>query len=270
VCYLVADALDGDPFLVFLLRGRTREEVLDALRARRRPAVAPGRAPRRAAAVPATAWPEDDEGVDARAALARASTAPVPLPPTPPARAGLPPRPTAGPGSGPAGPHGDLRDDVAALGADAARRAWRLAVGLDRTTGLELDAEADLARRAAAAFGTAQFDLLVARCALPGRDLARRALAWRHGGAEGLAVLRTGWNPREEVAGAEHLLAAAREPLRQLTGTPPRLTGNRLSSAGVQLRLGRDLQWYPYLRSRGEWDPAGPPSPDPAVALEPC
>ncbi|MFN0280929.1 MAG: SWF or SNF family helicase, partial [Kineosporiaceae bacterium] len=73
-----------------------------------------------------------------------------------------------------------------------------------------------------------------------------------------------------EVAGAEHLLAAAREPLRQLTGTPPRLTGNRLSSAGVQLRLGRDLQWYPYLRSRGEWDPAGPPSPDPAVALEPC
>ncbi|MFN0283270.1 MAG: SWIM zinc finger family protein, partial [Kineosporiaceae bacterium] len=34
VCYLVADALDGDPFLVFLLRGRTREEVLDALRAR--------------------------------------------------------------------------------------------------------------------------------------------------------------------------------------------------------------------------------------------
>src|ERR1022692_1349270 len=36
VCYLVADALDADPFAVLLLRGRTRGEVLAGLRARRR------------------------------------------------------------------------------------------------------------------------------------------------------------------------------------------------------------------------------------------
>ncbi len=36
VCYLVADALDADPFTVLLLRGRTRGEVLAGLRARRR------------------------------------------------------------------------------------------------------------------------------------------------------------------------------------------------------------------------------------------
>src|SRR6266702_417407 len=38
VCYLVADALDADPFAVLLLRGRTRGEVLAGLRARRRDA----------------------------------------------------------------------------------------------------------------------------------------------------------------------------------------------------------------------------------------
>ena len=36
VCYLVADALDADPFTVLLLRGRTRGEVLAGLRGRRR------------------------------------------------------------------------------------------------------------------------------------------------------------------------------------------------------------------------------------------
>ena len=51
VCYLVADALDADPFTVLLLRGRTRGEVLAGLRARRRSLAAPGPAPR-ARAVP--------------------------------------------------------------------------------------------------------------------------------------------------------------------------------------------------------------------------
>jgi uncharacterized Zn finger protein len=33
VCYLVADAIDVDPFIALLLRGRTRDEVLAGLRA---------------------------------------------------------------------------------------------------------------------------------------------------------------------------------------------------------------------------------------------
>src|SRR6266849_7566461 len=36
VCYLVAGALDADPFALLLLRGRTRGEVLSGLRTRRR------------------------------------------------------------------------------------------------------------------------------------------------------------------------------------------------------------------------------------------
>src|SRR5918994_591835 len=38
VCYLVAGALDADPFSLLLLRGRRRDEVLAGLRARRRSA----------------------------------------------------------------------------------------------------------------------------------------------------------------------------------------------------------------------------------------
>jgi len=35
VCYIIGDAFDKDPFLLFALRGRSREEVLDAIRAAR-------------------------------------------------------------------------------------------------------------------------------------------------------------------------------------------------------------------------------------------
>ncbi|MBC7315463.1 MAG: SWIM zinc finger family protein, partial [Chloroflexi bacterium] len=35
VCYLVGERLDEDPFLLFLLRGRTKDQVLAALRAAR-------------------------------------------------------------------------------------------------------------------------------------------------------------------------------------------------------------------------------------------
>src|SRR5712691_6590489 len=58
VCYLVADALDADPFAVLLLRGRTRGEVLAGLRARRR-----GQRPDRAG-LPGAAAPPGRAGAD--------------------------------------------------------------------------------------------------------------------------------------------------------------------------------------------------------------
>ena len=45
-CYLLTDALDTDPFALFLLRGRTRDQVLAGIRTRRR-GVASGQAPHR-------------------------------------------------------------------------------------------------------------------------------------------------------------------------------------------------------------------------------
>jgi len=264
VCYLVADALDADPFAVLLLRGRTRGEVLAGLRARRRHArsgteregAAADISGGAAAAVP-------DAGVDARAALAsRSASGPIPVPPMPPARPGHPAALPVDPPSWRSG----LREDLLALAADAAARAWELAVGLDADAGLGLDADADLARRAGRALGTPAFAALAARSGVDGRDLARQGLAWQHGGAAGLELLQAEWDPSADAAGAANLMKAARAVLRDVSGTPARAIRNRVTAGHVQLRLGRDLLWYPYVRSDGDWEPAGPPKPDPAAA----
>ncbi len=280
-CYLVAQALDTDPFMVLLLRGRTREEVLAGLRARRRELRAAGSA----AVTPATAEPLDtavidpagpgpdsslpaDEGLDAREVFAAASAdrVPPPAPPLPPEHPG---RPVPLPLDPPAEFSG-LRADLFALAADAARRAWELATGTSPDAWLGLDPDADLARRADASLGTAAFSGLAARSGVPERELARRALAWRHGGAHGLDTLRASWDPAVDGgAGTAHLLAAARATVRQTTGLPARLHRERITAAGFQVRLGRDYQWYPYRRIGAHWEPAGRPDPDPAAALAP-
>jgi uncharacterized Zn finger protein len=59
--YIVADALDDDPFVMFALRGRTRQQVLEALRERRGGAAAPAPAasepvPEPVPADPAAFW----------------------------------------------------------------------------------------------------------------------------------------------------------------------------------------------------------------------
>ncbi len=265
VCYLVADALDADPFVVLLLRGRTREQVLAGLRSRRR-----GQRPDRAglpdaAAPTGAAEADEDGGLDARAAFATAPSAePIPVPPMPPNRPGLPAALPVDPPPGRAA----LRDDLLALAADAAARAWQLAVGLDRDAGLSLDPDSDLARRADRALGTPAFSALAARCGVGGRELARRGLAWRHGGRTGLDLLHTDWDPGAEAAGAADLLKAARVALRDLAGGTARVTRNRVTAGRLQLRLGRDYLWYPYMKSDDDWEPAGPPQPDPARAAE--
>jgi len=288
VCYLVADALDTDPFAVLLLRGRTKGEVLAGLRARRRdarsgagqgraegqetaaagalPGAAAAGAPPGAAAGTAIGRAGTavlDEGVDARTALAAAqASGPIPVPPMPPARPGHPAALPVDPPSWRAG----LREDLLVLAADAAGRAWQLAVGLDADAGLGLDADADLARRAGQALGTPAFTALADRSGVDGRDLARRGLAWQHGGAAGLELLHADWDPPTAEAEVPDLLKAARAVLRDVSGAPARVTRNRVTAGRMQLRLGRDFLWYPYVRSDGDWEPAGPPKPDPAAA----
>ena len=281
VCYLVADALDADPFTVLLLRGRTRGEVLAGLRARRR-----GLAPAQPAASGqggpgGAAWGPDggaaggapdgssqapaDPGVDARAALLSGATpGPVPVPPLPAARPG---HPAALPMDPPAWRAG-LRDDLLALASDAARRAWELAVGLTPDAGLSLDPESDLARRAEHALGTPAFAAVAANSGISGQELARQALAWRYGATSGLEVLRDEWDPGTEAGGAAELMKAARTALRDAAGAPARVTRNRVTAGRLQLRLGRDLLWYPYTRSADAWEPAGPPQPELARATE--
>jgi uncharacterized Zn finger protein len=267
VCYLVADALDADPFVVLLLRGRTREEVLAGLRSLRRGedrdrAQVSGMAMAGGSGAGLTAR---DDGVDARTVLAAApSSGPIPVPPMPPKRPG---HPAALPIDPPPGRSG-LRDDLLALAADAAARAWELAIGLNPDGGLGLDPDVDLARRADRALGTLAFPALAARCGIGGRELARRGLAWRHGGPYGLELLHAEWDPVTEAAGATDLLKAARVALRDVAGVTATVAWNRVTADRFQLRLGRDFLWYPYSRSDDDWEPAGPPQADPVRAAE--
>jgi hypothetical protein len=103
VCYLTADALDADPFALLLLRGRTKDEVLAALRDRRQPA-----------------W-SAPAGMLARDAYRRA-LGPLPAPALPPRRPGTPaPLPAEPPPAS-----GVSTAELAELATAAARHAWEL------------------------------------------------------------------------------------------------------------------------------------------------
>ena len=51
------------------------------------------------------------------------------------------------------------------------------------------------------------------------------------------------------------------------TGAADVVQGNRITAGRLQLRLGRDLRWYPYARSEQDWEPSGPAQADPALAV---
>ncbi|WP_421118472.1 SWIM zinc finger family protein [Aquihabitans daechungensis] len=166
VCYLVADALDADPFVLFALRGTTRDQLMGRVRAQRTWAAqrpAPGTAPDApGVAPPPTPGPGGsgrmvaaafgggavvDPGMVAREAWSR------PLGP-PPERRELPKEPGA-PASWPADPPRDAPFTAAGLtelATDAARRAWAQ-LGDGEPSQLALDEQTDLARRAAERLG---------------------------------------------------------------------------------------------------------------------
>lgn len=247
VYYLVADEVDADPFVLFLLRGRPREAVLAELRARRAPASAPGKRVRAPSA----------PGVDPKRAYTRRLAALPPrlaVPDTvgPPAVLDLDP------------PHrtGWSSDTFAELAADAAARAWELLV-MGPEQGSELSFEEDLARRAAAADPDVVTELADA-AQVPVRELAIWAQAWREAGRGGMAVVREAWRP--ELAP----LASAKADLAE-SGLPgePKVWRNRITHGGLQLRYGRDERWYRFVREGEGWRLDGPSSSRPADVIYP-
>lgn len=126
VCYLIADAMDEDPFALLLLRGRLRGEVLSALRDRRTSAASKGRGSGDVGAAPD---PDRDgdlaPGVVARDAYARPGDPrpDIPVPPMPPERPG---RPVAV-ALDPPPESGIDPETLRQLATTAAERAWRLA-----------------------------------------------------------------------------------------------------------------------------------------------
>ena len=246
VCYLVADALDEDPFVLLRLRGMGRDEVLDAVRARR----AAGDAGSGGGAEGSLA--EDGDGSlagDVGMAAAEAWTRRLrPLPTVPTAA-----RDGAGrPAPWPSDPPDDAPFDAVGLhrvATDAARRAWALRAGL-ATSGLELDRAADQARLALAASETERRDLAT-RTGTTAAVLELRAAAWGLAGAAGLRVLEEApWPaPVAEMAAARDRLVAVGVPERSV-----RVRANRLTVGGdQQLRRSRDGRWYRFEKRSGRW-----------------
>jgi hypothetical protein len=243
VCYLVADLLDDDAFGVLLLRGRERDEILSSLRSRRHPVSSPLQALLDVEA-------ETDKGVPAREAWSRVID---PLPDMPSLQR-RPGRPTVLATDPPAGSNFDT-SALRALATDAAARAFILAQGTG-LSGLELTTEQDLARRAALLLsrdevrGSIGLAELARHIGMPVRELLRRAIAFRDGGPEGLAVLDGTWDSGP----------GAVEAGRALLGPGAVTRHNRVTLAEHQLRLGRDGRYYPFRKDRsGRWQPDGTP-----------
>lgn len=254
LCYLVADLLDDDPFTLLLLRGRSREEVLAGLRARRAGSAGD-------ATSPSIVGDEPDPGVVAAAALARAgaSLPPLPRPPLAPDRPG---RPAPLAVDEPAGA-ATTAAALASLAADAAERAWALATGVG-DGGLDLDATEDLARRAAQVVGSSGLEDLSRASGASTRTLVGLAVAWRHGGAGAVRVLEDHWDPPPEA------MDEARRALADQAAAPRvRVGANRVSGAGIQLRYGRDGLWYRVERRGRTVEVVAPPEADPVHLVRP-
>lgn len=245
LCYLVADALDADPFVLLLLRGRRRDEVLDDLRARR---AGPGGAEERD-----TVEDADEEhlaGVDAAEAWSRT---PGEFPSVP-LVGNAPSRPAAWPSEPPA--HAPFTGaGLRALIADASRRAWELCAGSEET-GLALDERADLARRAVDA-SPSQREQLATHSGIPAVELDVLAAGWRWGGAAGVrANDEPRWTPPPlEMAKARDAVADTGFAARRV-----HVGGNRVTAEGrLQFRRSRDGNWYLFSKTSGRWAMAAPP-----------
>ncbi len=240
LCYQVAWLLDSDPFVLLLLRGRSREDLLDQLQSR-------------SATTPADASPAEvpPAGMSAEDVL----TTPV---------AALPDVPEL-PGkvtldelavSGIEPPQGFTPATLPLLVLDASRRARALLNALLHGTPEPQPLEEwQDAVRLAADFSELT-DLLA-----EGADLALGIQAWRYGGAPGLDVLEHTWTPAAaELARARTELVAAEFAVDILD--------NRITvGADTQLRLDHRGYWHPYRLVGDTWTPTAPATSDPLSAL---
>ncbi|WP_434592061.1 SWIM zinc finger family protein [Streptomyces sp. A5-4] len=250
LCYAIATTIDTDPFVLFALRGRGREEVFAQLRARRT-AAQETTAPPAPAGIPATAayahWAEHTPRLPELPEPAAHAAA---LPVAPPPGAGL------------------TTADLEHLMTDAAARAAQILTG--DTTSLHLTQHQDAVRIAASTPGPEWFHHLIQNTGTKPTAFARLTRAWRHGGPTGLTVAEQPHTPDPAVmTAARTALTAA---LTEMTDSPVHLRAWRnrltLTDHGIQLRLGPDARWYPCLQDEGgEWWPAAPADADPVAAL---
>lgn len=240
-CYVVAAELDRDPFVLFLLRGLGRDELITRVRAARSGVTdTPAVEPESARGVPATeVWlgrgidqelgpPPAEALVGAGALLHPGAVAPwdVDLP---------------------AAQHLDpARVDDLAI--DAVWRAWAMLVD-GAPSGLAAGMRADLARRAAISDSPRTAALLAELAGVSPHRLRAWAQAWVLGGDVGVSVVADdAWSTdAERLQSARERLVDAGFARRSIS-----LNYDSLRLAGdVWLVLGSDLRWY-RLRGSGK------------------
>ncbi|MEV6413742.1 SWIM zinc finger family protein [Kribbella sp. NPDC051718] len=247
LCYQAGWLLDGDPFVLLLLRGRSRETLLDDLQRR--------------SSTPPAEHPAEEDGVPPVAAARQIGELPD-LPPLPPklaiedlAVSGIDPLADLEPATLPL------------LVLDAARRARAQLNAL--LSGAPdpwlLDEWQDSVRLAA------DYPVLRERLSAAWDRPAALSLgvqAWSYGGAAALDVLEHVWSPDPgELARARTELLAAADDDLAITADHNQLTTS--GSVRCQTRLDHSGRWHPYRLVDDEWHPAGPPDRDPTIALAP-
>ncbi|MCP3936189.1 MAG: hypothetical protein GY708_12555 [Actinomycetia bacterium] len=238
LCHRVAGLVDDDPFALLLLRGRRRDQILAVLRARRA-------ATRGVAAATTAEHPRGlDPGVSGAGAYRRTPT-PITQSARLPSRPGRMPDINAVPPAG----SGVERSELSELVADAARRAFEM-FGGDADSEIQLDVEADIARRAHSGDASA----ISSHTNIPEAELTTAAIAWGWGRAAGLKISSDRWDPRpDQVAPAVSALGTGAKARRNWVSRGR--TQLRLDSAGVWWRFEADdnLGWV--LASEGASDP---------------
>lgn len=254
LAYLLADAIDQDPFVLLLLRGRGRSDLLESVRRLRSSvAVTAARDPERLSSGLMPARPsspvESGMGVSAAQAYKRRpsvipSALPAPYAPGKPIMLGIPAPIDSG-----------IRlSELEYLIGDAAIRATQL-LHLEQPSGLSLGPDADLARRAAHVFGQPGSVLeMASTTGVETAELLTMAIAWEQGGLAGLSVASDSWQPSPLEL----------EPGRVAVGPRSRVMANAVSGNGVQLRLDKSGLWWKFqpdeelgwlLASQGFADP---------------
>jgi uncharacterized Zn finger protein len=262
LCYQVGWLLDSDPFVLLLMRGRTREHLLDDLQHQMSAGIQSPSTPSPDTET-ASGQPADEvfpaaDGRDSQApVLPAVPDLPVKIAREDLAINGTQPLPDLDPGLLPL------------LVLDAARRSRaQLSALLSGAPDPWLLDEWQDAVRLATDYPELHERLSIAT----GRpaDLTLGVQAWSYGGAPGLDVLEHTWTPDpSELARAKaELLAASDDP----DGLEIEVDGNRLSVSGdsaSQLRLDRVGRWHPYRLVDDAWTPAGPADRDPTTASTP-
>ncbi len=247
---VVADLIADDPWLLTMLRGRTRDELVEAVRR--------VRAAQRGVELPeASDEPRgSDPGIAASAAF---QATPSLLPPAlaPVRRPASPVEfrpPPADAGVGVA--------DLHRLVVDAAERAFLLLNGTSDAAALLLDPAHDLARLASRVIDDdLRLDELAASSGQSEDDIRRCGRAWLVGGPDGVDIASGTNGPARAPA---DLLADGAQALEPLTGTI-RVSGRTLTVGDTQLRVDIAGRWWRFTSdARLGWTLVEGPSDSPS------